>query len=101
MPKRYNIWPDQVAIIIDGVVHRIHRVNVHSFVMGDVDDPQLYAAQPLYEWEQTKFGQWVMEHSVNDPVYHLQTDYATMGHKVVVRATFLEKDYTWYCLNYN
>jgi hypothetical protein len=41
-----------------------------------------------------------MEHSVDDPVYHLQTDYAMMGHKVVIRATFLEKDYTWYLLKY-
>lgn len=98
--KRYNISPDQVAIVIDGVAHRLHKVNVHSFTMGDVDDPQLYAAHPLWEWEQTEFGQWVMEHSVDDPVYHLTTDYALMGHRVIIRATFLEKDYTWYLLKY-
>ena len=100
MGSRYNISPDQVALVIDGVAHRLHKVNVHSFFMGDVDDPELYAAQPLWEWEQTEFGKWVMEHSVDDPVYHLQTDYSMMGHKVVIRATFLEKDYTWFLLKY-
>jgi hypothetical protein len=25
--------------------------------MGDVEDPELYAAQPLYEWQQTEQGQ--------------------------------------------
>ena len=33
----------------------------HEFRMGDVDDPDLYAAVPLIEWEKSEPGQWLME----------------------------------------
>jgi hypothetical protein len=31
--------------------------------MGDVEDPELYAAAPIIEWEKSEKGQWLHEHS--------------------------------------
>jgi hypothetical protein len=45
-------------------------VKVHEFNMGDVEDPDLYAAQPLYEWQQSEQGKWIMEHAVEPPFWH-------------------------------
>lgn len=40
--------------------------------MGDVEDPDLYAAEPLWKWQQSEMGKWVMEHSVETPMWHRQ-----------------------------
>ena len=54
--------------------------------MGDVDDVDIYAAQPIYEWQQTEQGQWVMKHA-HDLTYHVLADHDTWGHRVVIRGT--------------
>jgi hypothetical protein len=28
----------------------------HEFTLGDVEDPEIYAAQPLCEWQTTEMG---------------------------------------------
>jgi hypothetical protein len=69
----------------------MRRVTFHTFVMGDVDDPEIYAAQPLWDWQQTEQGQWVMAHCAN-PTYLIQPDGANWGHRVVVSGE-LEDDH--------
>jgi hypothetical protein len=32
---------------------------VHTFKLSDVDDVDLYAAEPIYNWQQTEVGKWV------------------------------------------
>ena len=39
------------------------EVLVHEISMGDVEDPDLYIAQPIYEWQQTDAGKYVMDKS--------------------------------------
>ena len=29
--------------------------------MGDVEDPEIYCAEPIYQWQQTPAGKWCME----------------------------------------
>lgn len=67
--------------------------------MGDVDDVEIYAAQPLWEWQQTEQGQWVMEHCA-DPVYNIQPDGATWGHRVIVSGILEEKHAVFYELKW-
>jgi hypothetical protein len=55
----------------------------HTFRMGDVEDPELYAAQPIYEWQQTEQGRWVMEHCA-DPQFRVVPDAYNWGHKIVI-----------------
>lgn len=43
---------------------------VHSFKVSDSEDPDLYAAQPLYKWEQSEEGKWIMTHAADIPTWH-------------------------------
>ena len=77
----------------------IHTVVVHSFNMGDVEDPDLFAGQSLYEWEKSNPGKWIMEVSALQPSWHrIPRDF---GWRYEIRAYLAEKDYTFYKLKYD
>jgi hypothetical protein len=67
--------------------------------MGDVEDPELYAAQPLYEWQQTEQGQWVMEHC-SDPQFIVRADELSWGHRIVVYGNIEDQLATEYLLRW-
>lgn len=73
---------------------------LHTFRMGDVEDPYLYAAFPISEWQQTEYGQWVMKHAVEEPVFFCDTDPASMGYRVSIMGKLEEKDYTFFKLKW-
>jgi hypothetical protein len=77
----------------------VQKINFHSFGMGDVEDPELYAAQPLYEWQQTEQGQWVMKHCL-DPQYIVRPDANMFGHKIIVYGEVDDKLATEYLLRW-
>jgi len=76
------------------------EIVVHTFQMGDVDDPDLYAAEPLYQWQQSDQGKWVMERAIEVPVWHRMADPANFGHKYLITATFQEKHITEFYLRF-
>ena len=57
-------------MIIDDRVEEVRTIVVHEFTMGDVEDPDLYAAQPLWEWQESEEGKWIIEHAVETPMWH-------------------------------
>jgi len=59
------------------------KVIFHSFTMGDVDDVDIYVAQPIYEWQQTEQGRWAMKHA-QDLRYNVSQDPSTFGHRVTI-----------------
>ena len=67
--------------------------------MGDVEDPELYAAQPLWEWQQTDQGQWVMKHC-SDPQYIVRTDDHNWGHQIIVYGLVEDQLATEYLLRW-
>lgn len=67
-------------------VDEIHKVVVHTFGVGDVEDPEIYAAEPIWEWQQTDAGKFVMEHAIGTPSYHKSLDYQTYGYRYAVVA---------------
>jgi len=77
----------------------MQKITFHSFSMGDVEDPELYAAQPLYEWQQTDQGQWVMKHCT-DPQYIIRPDVNTFGHKIIVHGEIEDQLATEYLLRW-
>lgn len=91
-PREWKMVDDQVVEISDLVVH--------SFNMGDVEDPDLYAAQPLLEWQESEAGTWVMEHAVEKPFWHRVVDPATYGHKYYVIARMRTTDQTFFKLRF-
>jgi len=60
------------------------KITFHRFNMGDVEDVDIYAAQPIYEWQQTEHGRWVMEHA-HSLTYHTQPDPMHWGYDVAIR----------------
>jgi hypothetical protein len=86
--------------LIDDKTVKISDVAVHSFTMGDVEDPDLYAAQPIHDWQQSEQGQWVMEHAVETPFWHRSVDPASYGHKYYIIARLKEQDQTYWTLKW-
>jgi hypothetical protein len=87
-------------MLIQDQVHQIHKVIVHRFQMGDVEDPDLYAAQPLWEWQQSEMGKFVMERSVETPIWHRQVDVANYGCQYAVEAFLKGADYSFWVLKW-
>jgi len=70
---------------------------VHRFRLGDVEDPEIYMASPIYDWQQTEQGKWVMKNGL-DPTYHLNIDHLTYGYAVTITAHITPKRWTEYVL---
>lgn len=86
--------------IVNNQVEEVQTITVHSFTMGDVEDPDLYAAQPLYEWEHSEKGQWVMANAVETPSWHRIADVATFGYRYCIRAKLRGPELTLWLLKY-
>jgi len=87
-------------MVIENKVHRVHKVIVYRFRMGDVEDPDLYAAQPLWEWQESEMGKFVMEKSVETPIWHRQADVVNYGHEYAVEAFLKGSDYSFWVLKW-
>ena len=81
--------------IVDGEVRT--RYVLHEFKMGDVEDIDIYVAQPIYEWQQTPHGKWCME-KATDLEYHTTIDHMIMGHRIVITGYLSGKHATFYAL---
>ncbi len=76
------------------------KVVVYEFTLGDVDDPEIYAAQPIWDWQQTECGRWVMENSLEEPYWCKTNDYQTYLQKYKIVAELAERDATYFCLRW-
>jgi len=72
-------------------IETYHEVVVHTFTMGDVEDPDLFAAQPLWEWQQTDKGKFIMDNAVEPPIYNKTVDHTMFGYKFAIKAKLTEK----------
>ena len=70
---------------------------LHEFRMGDVDDLEVYVAEPIYQWQQTPEGKWAME-KAEDIYWTSDIDYAYMGHRIKIIGTLKDKYATFYAL---
>ena len=86
--------------VINGMSQRVHKIVVHSFTMGDVEDPDLYAAEPLLKWQNSDQGQWVMAHALETPVWHRHQDYHLYGYRYAITAKLMGRDYTYWALKW-
>ena len=57
---------------------------LHTFNMGDVDDVDIYVAQPIYEWQQTDKGTWCMNNAT-DLTYDVLPDPWNYGYKIIIK----------------
>lgn len=75
------------------------QIVFHRFTMGDVDDVDIYVAQPIYEWQQTDKGRWIMSNAT-DLSYHTFPDAETFGYQVVIKGILEDKKATEYYLKW-
>jgi hypothetical protein len=81
-------------------VDEVHSVIVHRFKMGDVEDPDLYAAEPLWQWQNSEMGKFVMEKSVQEPMWHRRHDQFNYGYEYAVQAWLRGADYSFWVLKW-
>jgi hypothetical protein len=83
------------------IVKEIHKVVVHRFRMGDVDDPDLYAAEPLWQWQQSDAGKFVMEHAIETPSWHRNHSAITYGYEYAIIAELEAKKLSEFYLRWS
>ena len=91
-PPEWKIQGDRVVEYRDVVVHH--------FTVGDVEDPELYAAIPIMKWQESEQGQWVMQNAVEPPYYIRETDYVSYGYRFAIVARLSEVNETYFKLKY-
>ena len=97
-PKPYKL--NHSFKIENNQVIETKEIVVHTFQLGDVEDPELYAAGPLIDWEKSEQGQWVMEHAVEQPYWIRSLDYNSYGHVYRIVARLSEQDQTFWRLKW-
>jgi hypothetical protein len=93
-------WQGAECKIIDDHVVHFSDICVHEFTMGDVEDPDLYAAQPISEWQGSEAGKFVMEHAVEKPYWSRQVDHSSYGHRYRIMARLSEPNQTFFRLKF-
>jgi len=80
-------------------LNQFHRIVVHKIKLSDVEDPDLYVAEPIYQWQQTPQGMFVMNHG-QDVSWKREMDMSTMGYAYSILAKFEPKKLTEYYLKF-
>jgi hypothetical protein len=87
--------------IVNGLPVKFFTVPVHEFRLGDVEDPDLYAAEPLMAWQKSPGGTWVMDHAAEIPYWVRVTDYANYGVTYRIMARLSEPDLVFFKLKFS
>lgn len=90
--EEYQIIGDRVVSFKD--------ICVHEFTMGDVEDPDLYAAQPIWEWQESEAGKFIMEHAAEPPYWIRSVDHSSYGHQYRIMARLSEQNQTFFRLKF-
>ena len=98
--SEYKQYQEPEYKIVDDHVVRFSDICVHEFTMGDVEDPDLYAAQPIWEWQESPAGKFVMEHAVESPYWIRQVDHSSYGHQYKIIARLSEPNQTFFRLKF-
>lgn len=86
---------DMQCKIVNGEVRE--KYILYEFRMGDIEDVEIYAALPIYEWQQTPEGKFCME-KATDLEYHIHPDTMNFGYKVTITGRFSGKHATFWAL---
>lgn len=80
--------------------YRIHKTVVHTFSVGDVEDPDIYAAGPIINWQESEMGIWVLDKSVETPEWHRLIDPMSYHYRYAIVAFLKDVDYTFWTLKW-
>jgi hypothetical protein len=82
------------------IVQEIYKAVVHRFRISDVDDPEIFAAEPIWRWQQSDAGKFVMEHAIDVPVFNRHLDASTYGYEYAIVAELEKKKYSEFLLRF-
>lgn len=90
-------------VLRDGqeVVEEIHKIVVHKFRVGDAEDPDLYAADPILQWEKSEAGQFIMNNAIEPPIWQRSLDYASYGYTYAIIAELEKKKLSEFYLKFD
>jgi hypothetical protein len=98
--EEYTHYQTKECKIINDKVVCFSDICVYEFTMGDVEDPDLYAAQPIWEWQESEAGKFVMEHAAETPYWIRQVDHSSYGHQYRIMARLSEQNQTFFNLKF-
>ena len=84
--------------IIDNQAVRFRDVCVHKVHLSDVEDPDLWVADPIWQWQQTPAGKFIMKHAEQPPYWIKTVDHNTYGYVYQVMARLSEHNETFWRL---
>lgn len=76
----------------------MQKITFHEFNVGDVEDLEVYASYPIYEWQKTEKGAWVQERC-NDLTWHSKVS-EPYSWTVCIRGSLTDRDATEYYLRF-
>lgn len=81
-------------------IEEIHKVVVYRFKVSESEDPDLYASQPLWEWQNSDQGKFVMSNAVETPIWQKQLDHASFCYNFAVIAELTKSKLSEYYLRW-
>lgn len=99
-PERVYLPSATKYVVLENRVEKCEIVTVHEFSIMDIEDPDIYAAEPLFNWEKSEKGQWVMRNAVDTPTWHRTHNYENYGYKYIIRAKLMGPSLTEWLLRY-
>jgi hypothetical protein len=86
--------------LINGQAVKFTDVKVHEFTTGDVEDPDIMVADPIWRWQQSDAAKFIMEHAVEKPYWIQQLDHNSCGYKYYIMARLSEQNETFWRLKW-
>lgn len=93
-------WKPREFRIINEQPVAFSNLVVHSFSVAELEDPVIYAAEHLLDWEHSEAGAWVMAHAAETPWWTSQQDISNYSYGFSIIARLSEPDQTFFKLKY-
>jgi hypothetical protein len=99
-PAEPTHWRPEGVEIINGQPVRFRDVCVHEFRLSDVDDPEIYLAEPVSDWQKSEAGQWVMTHAAQPPYWIKHIGPESYMYQIRIMARLSEHNQTFFQLKW-
>lgn len=86
--------------IVEGEVVEESDVVVHTFNVGDTEDPDLIAGFQILDWQESEAGQWVMNNCIDKPYWLRGLDQLFYGYQYRIVARLTKQNQTFFELKY-
>jgi hypothetical protein len=100
-PHRIFAPPVQKYNVVGDRVEECKTIVVHEFLVSDAEDPDIHAAEPLYKWEKSEAGQWIMKNAAETPIWNRVVDPGTLSYKYRISAKLMGPALTEWLLRYS